>query len=171
MNANNQTTTGMATVIPWINAPKLIADTSIVWLPEEEWSYYGTLVASSFTWTITVPPWNTPKYPSKDTTISSNSFPFTWQIDWRWLVFPKSWWYQIVVRFYTMWQSEFTRNDTVYIGNTAIWTYSWWQWTDLTFQVNANKGETLRFETYISNSFPDITVTQNPWVRYTITMK
>lgn len=29
-NANNQTTTGMATVIPWINAPKLIASTSIV---------------------------------------------------------------------------------------------------------------------------------------------
>ena len=30
-NANNQTTTGMATVIPWINAPKLIASTSIYW--------------------------------------------------------------------------------------------------------------------------------------------
>lgn len=31
INANNQTTTGMATVIPWINSPKLIAKTSIVW--------------------------------------------------------------------------------------------------------------------------------------------
>ena len=33
-NANNDTTTGMADVIPWINAPKLIADTSIIgwWL-------------------------------------------------------------------------------------------------------------------------------------------
>ena len=30
-NANNQTTTGMATVVPWINAPKLIASTSIIW--------------------------------------------------------------------------------------------------------------------------------------------
>ena len=28
-NANNDTTTGMATVIPWVNAPKLIASTSI----------------------------------------------------------------------------------------------------------------------------------------------
>lgn len=28
-NANNQTTTGMATVIPWINAPKLIESSSI----------------------------------------------------------------------------------------------------------------------------------------------
>lgn len=30
-NANNDTTTGMATVIPWINAPKLLAETSIIW--------------------------------------------------------------------------------------------------------------------------------------------
>lgn len=30
VNANNDTTTGMANVIPWVNAPKLIADTSII---------------------------------------------------------------------------------------------------------------------------------------------
>ena len=30
-NANNQTTTGMANVIPWINSPKLLADTSVIW--------------------------------------------------------------------------------------------------------------------------------------------
>lgn len=30
-NANNDTTTGMANVIPWINAPKLRAETSIAW--------------------------------------------------------------------------------------------------------------------------------------------
>ena len=36
INANNQTTTGMATVIPWINAPKLIAETSIIW---DIWSW------------------------------------------------------------------------------------------------------------------------------------
>lgn len=29
LNANNDTTTGMATVIPWVNAPKIIAETSI----------------------------------------------------------------------------------------------------------------------------------------------
>lgn len=28
-NANNQTTTGMATVIPWVNAPKLVWETSV----------------------------------------------------------------------------------------------------------------------------------------------
>ena len=30
-NANNDTTTGMADVIPWINAPKLRAETSVTW--------------------------------------------------------------------------------------------------------------------------------------------
>ena len=33
INANNQTTTGMATVIPWVNAPKLIESTSIISSP------------------------------------------------------------------------------------------------------------------------------------------
>jgi hypothetical protein len=31
INANNDTTTGMAWVVPWINSPKLIAKTSILW--------------------------------------------------------------------------------------------------------------------------------------------
>ena len=30
INANNQTTTGMANIIPWINSPKLLEDTSII---------------------------------------------------------------------------------------------------------------------------------------------
>ena len=30
INSNNQTTTGMATVIPWVNAPKLLENTSII---------------------------------------------------------------------------------------------------------------------------------------------
>lgn len=30
-NANNQTTTWLATVVPWINAPKLKSETSIIW--------------------------------------------------------------------------------------------------------------------------------------------
>ena len=41
INANNQTTTGMATVIPWINAPKLIEKTSIISEPEIWYIYLG----------------------------------------------------------------------------------------------------------------------------------
>ena len=41
INANNQTTTGMATVIPWVNAPKLIASTSIYWI---KWADPSTVI-------------------------------------------------------------------------------------------------------------------------------
>jgi len=39
INANNDTTTGMATVIPWVNAPKLLADTSIIWWWGKWWGW------------------------------------------------------------------------------------------------------------------------------------
>ena len=43
INANNQTTTGMADVIPWVNAPKLRAETSIVgW-----WAWWASIVEIS----------------------------------------------------------------------------------------------------------------------------
>ena len=45
INANNQTTTGMANVIPWVNAPKLIAETSIIW---DMWGWgWGAIVEIS----------------------------------------------------------------------------------------------------------------------------
>jgi len=44
INANNQTTTGMATVIPWINEPKLIAKTSIIWWA---WWWWAEIVEIS----------------------------------------------------------------------------------------------------------------------------
>lgn len=42
-NANNQTTTWLATVVPWINAPKLKAETSIIWW----WASKTTLSTAS----------------------------------------------------------------------------------------------------------------------------
>lgn len=44
INANNQTTTGMANVIPWINAPKLIAETSIIWWGWGDWWFKAKIV-------------------------------------------------------------------------------------------------------------------------------
>jgi hypothetical protein len=46
INANNQTTTGMATVIPWVNAPKLIESTSIISNPIP-WYVYASV---AFQW-------------------------------------------------------------------------------------------------------------------------
>ena len=47
INANNDTTTGMANVIPWINAPKLIASTSIIWWEDELVSLQATAYNST----------------------------------------------------------------------------------------------------------------------------
>lgn len=88
INANNQTTTGMATVIPWVNAPKLIANTSIYWI---KWADPSTVIIEavssshpiwSFTYVSTV--WN---YWSE-----SNK-----------LIIPEKWTYSIVA---AMWDSQ-----------------------------------------------------------------
>lgn len=172
INANNQTTTGMANIIPWINAPKLIADTSIAWIDvDQEWSYYGSISAESYTQRITVEPWNSPIYPSLTPTILSNTLPFEFSTDGKGLVFPRGWWYNIVVKYYGTWQDEFVRNDTLYLGSTQIWTHSWWSTTSITYQVNVKKWDVLWFECYFYNAFPDTTVTKRAEVEYTITPK
>lgn len=53
INANNDTTTGMATVIPWINAPKLIASTSIIW---DLWWWFKAQIVK-FTSDMTLEQW------------------------------------------------------------------------------------------------------------------
>lgn len=45
INANNDTTTGMAWDIPWINTPKLLYDTSIVW-----WGWWGWINYAFFSY-------------------------------------------------------------------------------------------------------------------------
>ena len=54
INANNQTTTGMATVIPWVNAPKLLESTSIISTPVP-WYIFATV---TFRW-ASAPAWTT----------------------------------------------------------------------------------------------------------------
>lgn len=48
LNANNQTTTGMANTIPWVNAPKLLADTSIIWGEWGGWWWGGWWSTASY---------------------------------------------------------------------------------------------------------------------------
>ena len=53
INANNQTTTGMATVIPWVNAPKLLESTSII-STKKAWYIRATI---SWDWGAEYEPW------------------------------------------------------------------------------------------------------------------
>lgn len=93
-NANNDTTTGMATVIPWVNAPKLIQSTSIY--QNWEWAtWWGTFSKSLYlasawensdyitNWNISGVYWN----------INFHNRTDWWM--WNWLIVPVSWWYQV----------------------------------------------------------------------------
>lgn len=45
INANNQTTTGMAELIYWVNAPKILAKTSVIWA--DWWGWGGWWISTS----------------------------------------------------------------------------------------------------------------------------
>lgn len=170
INANNQTTTGMANVIPWVNAPKLLADTSIVWIPEQEWSFYWSVDITASTWNFTSPPWSSDVYIWKYVTVSSNTLPFEWKTNTEWLVIPRAWWYSIQATYDTTGQSEFTAHYTLYLWNNVIGSYTWWTWATSTYQVNAERWDILRFEWYMDNSFPS-SYTKALTIFYTITPK
>ena len=173
INANNQTTTGMATVIPWINAPKLIASTSVTWIPDEEpeWSFYWTYVAAGSTPTVSIDTWETTDPLNYTMTESSNTLPFSWTINNKWVVFPRAWWYSVVIRYMSMGQEEYRRTDTLYLNSTVVdTTSSIYNSTDHTITFNAKKWDVLWCTTEIYSSIPR-TSTKSANIRFTITPK
>jgi hypothetical protein len=173
INANNQTTTGMATVIPWINAPKLIASTSVTGIPEPdpEWSFYWTYVATWNTPTVTVVGWWASAYLSYTMTEGSNSLPYSWEIKNWWVEIPRWWGYSVTIRYFTMGQDEWRRYDHVYLNSTLVdSTSNIYSSTDHTITFNANKWDILWCETSIHSSFSDA-YTKSAGVRFTITPK
>jgi len=125
INANNDTTTGMATVIPWINAPKLIATTSIYW---DLWGWWGE---TKLWWDIYT---NTPLSntdPTKDfkTFTLSNLWGDKLLSQWSgWIVLPVWWWYEFTFTFPTGW-GTFKVDTVVKTKNwltfyTDYWSYN-----------------------------------------------
>lgn len=114
-NANNQTTTWLATVIPWINAPKLIADTSIVWLSSgggvksvtASCSMSSTLQADSYT---------------KFNTITLVG---EWDItnDWWDLHFSSKWTYLISISYNA--NNTYSTDNSLYIRRIRNWSNSY----------------------------------------------
>ena len=89
INANNMTTTGMATVIPGVNAPKLIESTSIISNPAI-WYIYAVV---NFIWEARNE-WVTSLFPSLSGQIWEPQFTVTWTND-RFLKIPADWVYKI----------------------------------------------------------------------------
>lgn len=112
INANNQTTTGMATIIPWINAPKLINTTSI---------YSAKYAAATASQTIQIT--MTSDYPTtfyyREFTLSDVSWGLTYQQWDVWLIIPKTWLYMISTT-YNATSSSYKIDRAMYQWNEKI---------------------------------------------------
>jgi hypothetical protein len=93
INANNQTTTGMATVIPWVNAPKLIESTSIISTPVP-WYIYAVV---NFRWAY-INEGTESLIPSLSDQIWEPQFTTQW-VNNRFLRIPADWVYKISITY------------------------------------------------------------------------
>ena len=174
-NANNDTTTGMANIIPWINAPKLFAPTSIYWI-EEWWDYawwvYAKYELASY---IRVPWYQEEQYDIKRIySLTNERWYYTFKyIEWSWLIMPANWTYKLECVYF--WGGA---NTFSVVFNAMVWnkvehssqaiTYS--GGTNETFYVNAQKWKPLWFRLDIENTWatnnidPEIWCTISKWV-------
>ena len=118
-NANNQTTTGMANIIPWVNAPKLIAKTSIIW---DLWWWGWWALEGDTTISLST---NVAVWPWVNWNFNTSSISSGW--DWRsiswYTATPLAWWY------YMRWTVQ-TNNLYRYID--MLWLTVVRNWTTIT---------------------------------------
>lgn len=153
-NANNDTTTGMANVIPWINAPKLLMWTSIYEPTPAERTVEQTMKWYS-TW-IYRP--DTPTWAIRNFTTSSStgkkSFIYYSSPEgnmYSWMQAPYTWTYSIQAKYigtasnyHYIWQWRTAKwwypDDDIL--HTTNWNYSSSEQTE-TFSINLNKWDCL----------------------------
>ena len=121
--ANNDTTTWMANVIPWVNAPKLIASTSIYW---DLWGWWEEHVFSATAygqWHVSRP--SSPQWFIKTFTLSDERGTDAFENTADWLKFPVSWWYQFDVTLPRQWANYKTETYITLIGWGNLYSYAW----------------------------------------------
>lgn len=128
VNANNDTTTGMATVIPWVNAPKLIAKTSIIWIDFNAWYVWWVKLGLRTLATNNIP-WNSDLYVYLDNLASESDkwWPYDFKfVAWKWLVIPSQWTYKLECTFYSTWwrSSGYEADYQVIMGGEVLATTS-----------------------------------------------
>ena len=150
INANNDTTTGMANVIPWINAPKLIASTSIIW-DVWWWGWWTTVWASMLVPIKYFNHWE--NYHLTSWIVITNEWN-AWFIDSSWDVEVWKWWIYNWTLYVTRihWSTAYSKTIRVYLNSTLMvtststfdwsdtvqFTYSLTSWDTLSFYCEAN---------------------------------
>ena len=142
-NANNDTTTGMATVIPWVNAPKLIQTTSIY----QNWEWLSGGCTASNSVRLSRPDYNTDSIKYWNISNEYWNIKFEnrtdWGFWWNWLIVPTSWWYQIDMTC-THWWSTFSVDVQLRINQW--WYWSWTTLIDHPWQYNTSSPvETIKY--------------------------
>lgn len=149
-NANNQTTTWLANVIPWVNAPKLRAETSISWI-----SAWTSITMMS---NVSVPirynsSW---EYKQLDSWITILNEWWAWFTEASWTVYVwRKWIYNITVNIPFVFSSSWY-NKTITIKNN--WSSIFQAITALnenktfTFNFGLNKEDQLTFFCQVSGS-------------------
>ena len=124
INANNDTTTGIATVIPWVNAPKLRMWTSIY----IDWELEITTVNQTISWTggsVHRPDEtsSTIRNMTSQTSYWNKEITYYDSPKWvlySWMKMPAAWYYQLYARY--------SKSSSTY-----WWTYEWrtpnWWWS------------------------------------------
>lgn len=151
INANNDTTTGMATVIPWINAPKLIANTSIYWAGWDTGSVWATLTSGTIS--CSTDSAMTIYRESKTFTISSEVWDLHFTQWTNWIIIPKTATYYFQVA-YPKWLSMWQITTYIMQDDEIIHTYVWPQ---------SSSGDQTDF------FFMPLTKWKSLWAKYTIT--
>lgn len=155
-NANNDTTTGMATVIPWVNAPKLIAQTSIVWID------FNAGLRGSIKYRLR---WEQLRLEDGDNAYeelwiyvseSNARWPYKFEyITWKWIVIPAQWAYELVCDFFYVWGNGSSMNrkyDTLLDWNIVHSTSYVTATITETFTINAYKWQSITFMCDITNN-------------------
>ena len=156
-NANNDTTTGMANVIPWVNAPKLIASTSIYWADAGSYSWWIWAEFEPESAMAIAAWWYEELEVTRITSTRNERWNFKFKyVEWRWLIIPINWAYTL--------ECTYARSgggsglEAVY--DTMLWndvvhssaTITTWGWTVETFKINATKWKPLYFNIKVDNT-------------------
>lgn len=156
-NANNDTTTGMANVIPWVNAPKLIASTSIYWADAGSYSWWIWAEFEPESAMAIAAWWYEELEVTRITSTRNERWNFKFKyVEWRWLIIPINWAYTL--------ECTYARSgggsglEAVYdtmLGNDVVHSsanITSWSWTVETFKINATKWKPLYFNIKVDNT-------------------
>lgn len=136
-NSNNDTTTGMATVIPWVNAPKLIQTTSIY----QNWEWINWWVKITGSGFVAYPDDTTDRIRNRTLSNQYGTAQFVNKTDGNtlrnWFQFKSGWWYELYMTYPTCW-SSFAIDVKIYIAK-------WWHWNDILIHSYSGQYNTTQY--------------------------